>query len=101
MSVCKNHTLLYHTTMYRCIFIQNRQYINTPKSCIVTPLYTVQDTYDSTYLRKVAQCPLLTVDQVLTGHSAETKEVRVEYLDKDDFGRKARRFHVMDDLKVE
>ena len=40
------------------------------------------------------------MDQVLTGHSAEAKEVRVEYNDRDDFSRKARRFHVMDDFKV-
>ena len=63
-------------------------------------VHTIQDSYDSTFLRKVAQCPLLTVDQVLTGQSAEAKEVRVEYTDRDDFGRKARKFHVMDDFKV-
>ena len=30
------YTLLY-CTIYRCIVIQKRQYIDTPKSCIVTP----------------------------------------------------------------
>ena len=60
----------------------------------------MQDSYDSTYLKRVAECPLLTADQVLADQSPETKEVRVEYLDRDDFTRKARMFRVMDDLKV-
>ena len=48
----------------------------------------------------MTECPLLTADQVLAGQSAEAKEVRVEYIDKNDFSRKARMFRVMDDLKV-
>ena len=40
--ICKNqliHTLLYRTIiLYRCIMIQKRQYIDTPKLCIVAPL---------------------------------------------------------------
>jgi len=43
MSICQNlliHTVLYHHyhTIYRCIVILRRQYIDTCKSCIVPPL---------------------------------------------------------------
>ena len=37
---------------------------------------------------------------MLASQSAEAKEIRVEYLDRNDFVSKARMFHVMDDLKV-
>jgi len=52
------------------------------------------------YLQKVAQCPILTVDQVLKGQWGGAKEVQVQYGQPGDFTSMARQFKVMEDFKV-
>ncbi|XP_065884619.1 alpha-1,3-mannosyl-glycoprotein 2-beta-N-acetylglucosaminyltransferase-like isoform X2 [Dysidea avara] len=62
--------------------------------------YLKKDRYDSVYLQKVAQCPILTVDQVMKGQWGGAKEAQVQYGRSGEFTSMARRFKVMDDLKA-
>lgn len=61
--------------------------------------YLNKDRYDSEWVKGIYKLPLVSVDDVLKNKNPEHKEVRIEYVTKNDFKSLAKRMGIMDDFK--